>query len=91
MTNNITWYETNMTSNNTPEPLVVSAKSHWGNYLAYKAFDGDTAGLSYWHNASGSNPIGQWIALDFGEPKSVNAIRIYPHNSGYSPNKFTIE
>lgn len=78
-----TWYETGMTSNNTPSPFVASASSEYVStvtYNAFKAFDNKfesepTDYQSIWSSVSGQH-INSWIMLDLGESKDINCVRL---------------
>lgn len=80
-----------MTSDTTPAPYRCWASSVWSDaYPAYKAFDGDTTGLSYWHNGGTESKEGT-LYFDFGKPVTITDFEIYPGNNGsYKPGIITI-
>ena len=63
-----------MTSDNTPVPYLCYASSVWEGYPAYKAFDGNNTGTSYWHVSSGNSG---YLVFDFGSPTNVAAFNLY--------------
>ncbi|MGN4125840.1 discoidin domain-containing protein [Lysinibacillus sphaericus] len=81
-----TWYNTNMTSNNSPSPLVASASSVYsGDYYPFRAFDDSLVGASNgadntWITTNGVRT--GWIQLDFGTPTKVNLFRLTPRQNG---------
>ncbi|OXS65594.1 hypothetical protein B1B04_24910 [Lysinibacillus sp. KCTC 33748] len=91
-----TWYETNMTSNNTPSPLVASASSEYSGYSACLAFDGnaESDGGMIWASATGQ-AINSWIKLDYGENREINTVSIVPRAEKYlsqqTPKDFIVE
>ncbi|OXS65766.1 hypothetical protein B1B04_24825 [Lysinibacillus sp. KCTC 33748] len=92
-----TWYETNMTANNVPSPLVASASSINGSlYEPFRAFDGITAdGTTYntWATASNQH-LESWVKIDFGAEKEVNCVALSARrieNIDQMPKTFTIE
>lgn len=69
-----TWYETNMTSNTAPSPLVASASSTVSaTYPAYKAFNGTNSS-----NTDGwaSNGVQANITINYGLKKKINIVRV---------------
>ncbi|EON72827.1 discoidin domain-containing protein [Lysinibacillus sphaericus] len=89
-----TWYETKMTSHNTPTPLIASASSEFDTtYTAWKAFDGDSTTDNYWcTTASGKSNC--WLTLDFNSPQTFNAVNIFPMTTKkitYHPKEFKIQ
>lgn len=90
-----TWYNTNMTSNNTPAPLVASASSGWSSdYPAWKSFNGTNIVSSYdvWVSANGQ--LTGWIQIDYGKSLRVNKLRLEAtSDAGYlmaNPKTFNI-
>ena len=95
-----TWYETNMTSNTTPSPLVASASSiASSNNVAWKAFNGSNSSTDpYDIWATAINTTNGWLQLDFGLQKSFNAFKItsraWTNDNNYttcSPETFTMQ
>lgn len=91
------WYETNMTANNAPFPLVASASSINGTlYEPFKAFDGITTdGATYntWASASAQH-LESWLKIDFGAEKKVNCVALTSRrieNIDQMPKSFAIE
>lgn len=96
------WYETQMTSDNTPSPLVASASSFYSvsySLPPWKAFDGNnttdsaTASASTWATAENAY-INSWIKLDFGVDKDVNIVQLTPRATTWltqTPKEFYIE
>lgn len=80
-----TWYETKMTSNTTPSPLVASASSSYSNdYLPFRAFDNSLSDLpnggnNAWITSNGV--VTGWIQLDFGASTSVNVFNLTPRQN----------
>ncbi|MGG2085335.1 discoidin domain-containing protein [Lysinibacillus pakistanensis] len=65
------WYETKMTSDTTPYPLVASASTIYSTaYPAWRAFDG-TKDVNGWSTAN-NNITNQWLRIDFGAKTRVN-------------------
>lgn len=96
-----TWYNTNMTSDTAPSPLVASASSSYSaDYLPFRAFDGSIELLPNGANSTwltANNVTTGWIQIDFGTNKKVNIFKIYPRqnelaNAGISatPKRFTL-
>ena len=88
-----TWYETKMTSDASPSPLVASASSIWNStYQAWKAFNGTNVDSNdCWITVGGS--IEGWIQLDFGSPKYCNQIKLTSRSGSTAnacPKDFTI-
>lgn len=88
-----TWYETKMTSNTLPTPLVASASGEYdNNYKAYKAFNGTNGGSSdCWVTSRGS--IDGYLQIDFYNPICHNMIKLTSRNdsnTNVSPKDFTI-
>ncbi|KOS61408.1 discoidin domain-containing protein [Lysinibacillus agricola] len=78
-------YETKMTSNTAPSPLVATASSIYSTtFPAWKAFDGITNVSSGANNnwASSDNQFPCWIQIKYGEKKQVNAFYVYHINGG---------
>ncbi|WP_107951041.1 LamG-like jellyroll fold domain-containing protein [Lysinibacillus parviboronicapiens] len=90
-----TWYETNMTSDTSPSPLVASASSVYNtNYPAWKAFNGTNINDSDgWLTANGAKA--GWIQLDFGREVSFNMVALVSspvtNASVASPKDFNID
>lgn len=89
-----TWYETRMTANNAPSPLVASASSTWSaSYPAWKAFNGVTTNNDdIW--ASSTDYINSWISLDYDTNKKINGVEIYPRNTAFAtqnPKEFIVQ
>ncbi|QGG50745.1 discoidin domain-containing protein [Lysinibacillus pakistanensis] len=96
-----TWYETKMTANNAPAPLVASANSEYVSsgsgeiYSAYLAFDSLNESentLSLWATLANQH-INSWIQLDFGENKNINCVMLTSRNLyiEQTPTSFYIE
>lgn len=69
-----TWYETNMTSNTSPSPLVASSSSEYNTtYQAWRAFDG-IKDVNAWLTVS--NTTTGWIKLDFGRKVLMNVLKM---------------
>ncbi|MET4561045.1 hypothetical protein ABIA69_002190 [Lysinibacillus parviboronicapiens] len=71
-----TWYETKMTSNTTPAPLVANAASEFNTtYPAWKAFNGtkDNGSYDYWSSATGTT---SWIQINYGKRVHVNVLEL---------------
>ena len=98
----ITWYETNMTSNTEPSPLVVSASSFHVDssndaltFYPYKAFSGDdTEGSGQaksWASSNGQQEYA-WLKIDFGELKRINTVELTSRFvSAQTPREWFIE
>ncbi|KOS61409.1 discoidin domain-containing protein [Lysinibacillus agricola] len=87
------WYETNMTSDTSPAPLVASASSSNSARPSYLSFRDSTVNTwqSATFNGAGSS---SWIKLNFGEPKNVNKIRMWKNTGlalAYHPSYIYIE
>ncbi|OXS74288.1 hypothetical protein B1B04_09175 [Lysinibacillus sp. KCTC 33748] len=87
------WYETKMTSDTAPSPLVASASSIWSStFQAWKAFNGTNKDSSdCWATVGGT--IKGWIQLDFGFPKNCNQIKLtsrFGDTANACPKDFTI-
>lgn len=87
-----TWYETNMTSNTAPSPLVASASDQQTGFETYKAFNNLNTASDTW--MTNSNIVNGWIQLDLGSSMVFNCVRITSRNGvGYdthSPKDFEI-
>ena len=88
-----TWYETKMTSDTSPSPLIASASSVWSStFPAWKAFNGtNISSEDCWVTVGGS--ITGWIQLDFGSPKYCNKIKLTSRSGSTAnacPKDFTI-
>ncbi|MFJ5764245.1 discoidin domain-containing protein [Lysinibacillus sp. NPDC093210] len=73
----LVWYETNMSSNTSPSPLVASASSEFSSaFNAFRSIENN----SYWgtDNYSQNNA---WLKIDFGELKIVDKFRIKGHSA----------
>lgn len=84
-----TWYETKMTSNIAPSPLVVSASNYYT--APYLAFDASKTSLYSTASRSDDNA---WIQIDFGKNKRVNMLS-FTAGSGsvdyiFTPKRFQI-
>lgn len=87
---NDVWYETNMTSNTAPTPLVASASSTYTSFSPYKAFNGTrgTTGNDSWMT---SNSRTGWIQIDFGKGVIANRVNIsIVSNLTAAPKNFNI-
>lgn len=88
-----TWYETNMTANNAPSPLVASANSEFNtDQQAWKAFNGDALGLPWATVNNAQN--NSWIQIDFGSIRKVNMIQLTPRNApniAQTPKNFYVQ
>ncbi|OXS65765.1 hypothetical protein B1B04_24820 [Lysinibacillus sp. KCTC 33748] len=88
-----TWYDTKMTSDNVPSPLVASASSVYSStFPAWRAFDGlkDSNG---WSTATNSI-INQWLRLYFGKYTRVNKVTVVARSttaSTESPKNFDFQ
>lgn len=72
---NSDWYNTNMTSNTTPSPLVASASGIQGSYDAWKAFNGTVTNYTDgWATPTGVTR--GWVQIKFGEPKVFTKVKI---------------
>lgn len=88
-------YETNMTSNTSPSPLVASASSVYSSsYPAWRAFDGIKGNTtSRW----ASSVLPARISLDFGKNTKVNFVELTSAivtngtNNNEHPKTFTIQ
>lgn len=71
-----TWYETKMTSNTAPAPLVASASSQFNaSYAPFKAFNAVLSGeTNSWVTLSGVS--NGWIQINFGKQVEVNMFSI---------------
>lgn len=70
-------YETKMTSNTTPSPLVASASSSNSSslYLAWYAFNGVNATNNCWASTAADRNT-CWLQIDFGDRKVFNTVYI---------------
>lgn len=90
----IIWYETKMTSNTAPTPLVASASATHSTSSQYRAFDGLLGGSGQSWITPDNSGANQWIQIYFGELKKVNLIKINARNDGFfyqNPYKFKIQ
>ncbi|UXJ70197.1 discoidin domain-containing protein [Lysinibacillus fusiformis] len=72
-----TWYETKMTSDTSPSPLVASSSSLYtpSTVASWKAFNGTTTdSQDAW--ASQNNVTDAYIVLDYGEKKAVDRVML---------------
>ncbi|MFJ7982416.1 discoidin domain-containing protein [Lysinibacillus xylanilyticus] len=90
------WYETKMTSDNAPAPLVASAISTYSSsFPVWKAFDGIavTSDSSGWLSSNATKT--GWIQLKFGSTKTVNRVMLTCRNvagaNEYMPKSFILE
>jgi len=87
------WYNTRMTANNAPSPLVAFASSEQSaTFSAWKAFDGNVMPIdnqSSW-SASIANRNGT-LALNFGFKKMFDCIRLTALEYTTSPKDFQIQ
>jgi hypothetical protein len=65
-----------MTAAALPSPYVASASTEVGSYPAWKAFNDNTGGTSWWSSAFGT-AAGQWLKLDMGAAKTIDGIRLH--------------
>ncbi|MFJ7918713.1 discoidin domain-containing protein [Lysinibacillus fusiformis] len=88
-----TWYETKMTANNAPSPLVAfSSSEQSATFASWKAFDGNVMPIdnqSSW-SASITNRNGT-LALNFGSKKVFDCIRLTALEYTTSPKDFQIQ
>lgn len=90
----LVWYETKMTSDTTPIPLVASAQgSNRTDYLPWKAFNGTIANVNdCW--ISGSEGVNSWIQIKYEKPYQMVTVEISPRNetdfNTSSPRDFDI-
>ncbi|KOY83013.1 discoidin domain-containing protein [Lysinibacillus macroides] len=88
-----TWYETKMTSNNTPSPLTVNANSEFNtDQQAWRAFNGDVYGLP-WATVNNAHN-NSWIQIDFGTIRKINIVQLTPRNApniNQTPKDFYIQ
>ncbi|MFG3431966.1 discoidin domain-containing protein [Lysinibacillus fusiformis] len=84
-------YETKMTSNTTPSPLVASASSIYSsNYPAWLAFNGTRTDVNNcWITSLLTD---QWVQIDFKDKKRVSHIEVVGMgvNTTSSPKNFTV-
>lgn len=74
------WWSPEMTSDNTPDPYVVSSSSvHSSSYSPWKAFDANFN--TDWVSLNDSQNNGSWLMFDFGSPTIVKGLRISPQSS----------
>ncbi|UPW81594.1 discoidin domain-containing protein [Lysinibacillus sp. Ag94] len=82
-----TWYETNMTSNNTPTPLVASASSIYSNdfmpYIPFSASPSTGNTQDCWASVNGVT--NGWLKIDYGKEIIVNTYRLRNRYSTSSP------
>lgn len=89
-----TWYDTRMTSNTAPSPLVASASSEYNaNYAPFKAFNAILSGeTNSWVTSSGVN--NGWIQINFNKQIKVNMFSItsgdYSSSVGSEPKDFIL-
>jgi len=90
----VVYYETNMTSNTSPSPLIASASSVFQTTgkPAYLAFDGVVGGTTNgWRT---SNTVIGWIKLYYGQLKKVNSVKLTSSgNTSFTtamPKRFSI-
>lgn len=75
------WHETNMTSNNSPSPLMASASStHSTSGGAWQAFDNKTS--TKWMTVD-KGGHGQWIEIDFGRSVYIDTIKLTARPDSY--------
>jgi hypothetical protein len=55
---------------------MLSASSVYSGYTPIKAFDGDLSQNSGWTTSGGV--LQAWLAVDFGKPKNVAYVRVFP-------------
>lgn len=67
-----TWYETSMTSNNAPAPLVASASSYYANGSSYAPWRAFSESTNNWY----AEKVPQWVQLNFAKGTSVNRVKI---------------
>ncbi|MGD2196327.1 discoidin domain-containing protein [Lysinibacillus fusiformis] len=89
-----TWHSTNMTANNTPSPLIASARGENSTtYGAWKAFNG-TATDVYDCWISGSEGVNSWVQIKLDKAYQMTAVKITPRNgtdyNASSPQHFNI-
>ncbi|MGE8033852.1 discoidin domain-containing protein [Lysinibacillus sp. NPDC093692] len=69
------WYETKMTSNFAPSPLVASASSEYNSsYYAWKAFNGTNISGNYDEWISATGQLTGWIQIDYGKKVKANRL-----------------
>lgn len=87
-----TWYETNMTSNNAPAPLVASASSTQSTtYAPWKAFDGVILPLDNQSSWSATSTLRSgWLQLDYGAIIPINKISLTVLEYTTTPKDFQI-
>ncbi|MEQ6355280.1 SPRY domain-containing protein [Lysinibacillus sp. M3] len=79
------WYETKMTSNNSPVPLVASASSSYStDYLPWRAFDGSLVDLPNGGNncwLTSNRVLTGYIQLDFGKNTNISGFSLTPRQN----------
>ncbi len=71
------WYETKMTSNTAPAPLVASSSTSYNStYYPYKAFNGMNAAGNYDQWLTQLGVLTGWIQIDFGSVKRINRLKL---------------
>lgn len=86
-------YDTKMTSNTTPSPLVASASSIYSSsYSAWLAFNGTRTDVNNCWITSSSLLTDQWVQIDFKDKKRVSHIEVVGMgvNTTSSPKNFTV-
>ncbi|MFJ5790139.1 discoidin domain-containing protein [Lysinibacillus sp. NPDC093197] len=72
-----TWYETKMTSNTAPSPLVASSSTFYNStYFPFKAFNGTNVSGNYDQWLTQSGVLFGWIQLDFGVITRINRLKL---------------
>ncbi|WP_421926239.1 LamG-like jellyroll fold domain-containing protein [Lysinibacillus capsici] len=85
----IVWYETNMTANNAPSPLVASASSEFAtSSQAWNAFSGKADSYGW---ASTSARPDNWIKIEFGTEIEVDRVKIRSSGNPTSTDPKSIE
>lgn len=81
-----TWYETKMTSNTSPSPLVANSSDIYSSiYEPWTAFDGqNTSATANWRTPNGI--IESWISINFGRKIVLNQVKITPRNVAADAN-----
>ena len=71
---------TNMTSNTSPAPYVVTSSNELAGYLGFNAFDSSEASLA--HSNDSLVAIPYWIKIDLGAPQYVARYKYQARNVG---------
>ncbi|WP_155590560.1 discoidin domain-containing protein [Lysinibacillus cavernae] len=79
------WYNTKMTSDTSPSPLMASASRIYGTaYPAWKAFDNELT--TSWLSLGNTN---EWLTIDLGTRKQIDSISIQGVSSAITTSYLT--